>query len=69
MHEIKVKGLVRATKDSKIFKSGQEGEVLSAYATESGLGGVDVRYKVRFADGPICLVGSPDIEGAMGAGA
>lgn len=68
MQDIKVKDLVRAVKGSKIFKSGQEGEVLSVYTTESGLGGVEVRYKVRFVDGPICIVGSSDIEGALGSG-
>lgn len=69
MQDIKVKDLVRATKGSKLFKVGQEGEVLSVYTTESGLGGVDVRYKVKFVDGPICVVGLSDIEGAMGLGA
>lgn len=68
MQDIKVKDLVRAVKGSKIFKAGQEGEVLSVYTTESGLGGADVRYKVHFVDGPICIVGSSDIEGALGSG-
>lgn len=69
MQDIKVKDLVRATKDSKLYKSSQEGEVLSVYTTDSGLGGAEVRYKVRFVDGPICIVGLSDIEGAMGMGA
>lgn len=66
---INVGDTVRYVKYTKALAKGQEGEVLSVYRYPNKQGGVDVNYKVRFAAGPICVVGQADIEGALGLGA
>lgn len=59
---------VRTVKETTFVESGREGIVLSAYSYPDKNGKNIVNYKVKFDDGPICVVKESDVEGGLCVG-